>query len=85
VFCTPALPAHCHLIFRRSKDLSLDLPAEILVWINDSITEGFVKSTENVFCLATGISPLVLLNPRQYGKENYGRDALIAVSSFCFL
>ena len=44
------------------------------------VTNNLVAQTENVFSIATAISPIVLLNPKQYSKMVVGRKHLVSVS-----
>jgi len=50
-----------------------------LMAIKGVVTNDFIKSVEMVVCVATAISPLVLLNPKQYGKLECGREHMMSV------
>ena len=58
----------------------MPLRHETLARLKPVITDDFMQSVENVFCIATAVSPLLLLHSRQYGKTLFGRDILMSVS-----
>ena len=81
-----SLPHALHF-FRRSQDLALNLKPSVVQNIQGILTTEFVSNVENVFAIATAVSPLILLNTKQYGKSVCGRDVLLSVSqiSSCVL
>jgi hypothetical protein len=43
------------------------------------------KAIRNCFYISTAISPLVMLNPRQYGKDEFKVESLVPVSYYYIL
>jgi len=57
----------------------MNLNQDTLIALKDIVTDDFINSIENVFSIAIATSPLVLLNPKQYGKTTCGREQLMSV------
>jgi hypothetical protein len=60
--------------------MSVPLRHDTLSRLQPVVTDDFMQAVENIFCIATAVSPLLLLHSRQYGKTLFGRDVLMSVS-----
>jgi hypothetical protein len=72
------------LLSRRSKDLNVELDDTVMRDIETALSDSRLqKAIRNCFYISTAISPLVMLNPRQYGKDEFKVESLVPVSHHC--